>query len=137
MSKDCRISIVALGERRFARGYYIYAGSAFAPGGLRARLRRHCTGGRRHWHIDYLRAHSDLLQIWWTGDTRTREHDWALELADWLGDSPVDGFGAGDSPLPSHLFFTSGRPDFAVFRRRVLRAHNRHAPLHCTVLDFT
>ncbi|MDH3452172.1 MAG: GIY-YIG nuclease family protein, partial [Gammaproteobacteria bacterium] len=106
MSKDCRISIGALGERRFARGYYIYAGSAFAPGGLRARLRRHCTGGRRHWHIDYLRAHSDLLQIWWTGDTRTREHDWALELADWLGDSPVDGFGAGDSPLPSHLFFT-------------------------------
>ena len=127
-----QIIVGALGARHFERGYYVYAGSAFAPGGLRARLRRHRDGGPRHWHIDYLRAHTELQQIWWTSDARAREHDWAVALAAWLGDSPLRGFGASDSPLPSHLFFAAQRPDFAVFRRRLLRRHGNHAPLHCT-----
>ena len=129
MPKNRRISIGALGEHRFARGYYVYVGSAFGSGGLRARLRRHCNGGRRFWHVDHLRRHSELVQIWWTVDPQVREHDWAAIFADWLGDSPIPGFGASDSPLSSHLFFTTGRPDFAEFQHRVLHAHHRHAPL--------
>ncbi len=37
-------------------GVYAYVGSAWGPGGLAARLRRHlCRGARRlWWHIDYL-----------------------------------------------------------------------------------
>ena len=132
MPTNRRLTVGALGEQRFARGYYVYAGSAFAPGGLRARLHRHCNGGRRHWHIDYLRAQSELVQIWWTRDPRSRERDWALALADWLGESPVPGFGASDSPLPSHLFYTPVRPGFAPFRRRILSRHRDHVPLHCT-----
>lgn len=126
-----RLRVGALGEQQFARGYYVYVGSAFSAGGLRARLHRHCTGGRRHWHIDYLRAEAELAQVWWTGDRQTREHAWAAILADWLGDSPVRGFGASDSPLPSHLFFAMTRPDFVRFRDRVLSRYHDHAPLRC------
>ncbi len=37
-------------------GVYAYVGSAFGPGGLAARLRRHLCGERRRlwWHIDWL-----------------------------------------------------------------------------------
>ena len=36
-------------------GWYIYAGSARGPGGIRARLARHLRSGKRaHWHIDHL-----------------------------------------------------------------------------------
>ncbi len=37
-------------------GVYAYVGSAFGPGGLAARLRRHLCGARRRlwWHIDRL-----------------------------------------------------------------------------------
>jgi len=50
-----------VGRRLLARlepGVYIYVGSAWGPGGLRARLCRHLYGrrGRVHWHIDYLAA---------------------------------------------------------------------------------
>ena len=129
-----RLNVGALGEQHFARGYYIYAGSAFAAGGLRARVYRHCTGGRRHWHIDYLRVHAEVAQVWWTDDPRSREQAWVTALADWLGESPVPGFGASDSPLPSHLFYATARPDFAEFQRRILSRHRDHAPLRC--LEF-
>jgi Uri superfamily endonuclease len=134
LPKKCRIAVGALGEREFVRGYYVYAGSAFAAGGLRARLLRHWSGGRNHWHVDYLRARSELIQIWWTDDPRPRERDWALTLTRWLGDSPVTGFGASDSPLASHLFYSPDRPGFAAFRRRVLNGHVGHGPVHCADL---
>ena len=36
-------------------GWYVYAGSARGPGGIRARAGRHLRRGKRpHWHIDYL-----------------------------------------------------------------------------------
>jgi len=39
----------------FGAGYYIYAGSANGPGGLRARLRRHFRREKQaHWHVDEL-----------------------------------------------------------------------------------
>jgi len=38
-----------------APGWYVYAGNAHGPGGIRARLRRHLRSGKtRHWHIDDL-----------------------------------------------------------------------------------
>ncbi|BES82251.1 hypothetical protein PABY_18180 [Pyrodictium abyssi] len=45
-------------EARLGPGAYAYVGSAWGPGGLRARLCRHLYGrrGRMHWHIDYLAA---------------------------------------------------------------------------------
>ena len=37
-------------------GFYLYVGSAFGPGGVRARVSRHYRKTKQHhWHIDYLR----------------------------------------------------------------------------------
>lgn len=53
-----------------APGWYVYAGSACGPGGIRARLARHFRPDKRaHWHIDQL-----------TGSTRVRV--WASVLPD-------------------------------------------------------
>jgi len=38
-------------------GWYAYAGSAYGPGGIRARLRRHFRHDKKlHWHVDHLTA---------------------------------------------------------------------------------
>lgn len=40
-------------------GWYAYAGSAYGPGGLKARLARHERKKKRlHWHIDRLTVHA-------------------------------------------------------------------------------
>ena len=44
-------------------GWYVYAGSAKGPGGLRARLKRHLqTEKKMHWHIDQLTTAASSLQ---------------------------------------------------------------------------
>lgn len=43
-----------------APGWFIYAGSAHGPGGVRRRLSRHFRPDKKiHWHIDHLTARSD------------------------------------------------------------------------------
>ena len=51
------LQIGKIGDTTFPAGSYIYLGSALGPGGIRARLGRHISGGTSHpyWHIDYLR----------------------------------------------------------------------------------
>ena len=48
---------------RFAApGSYVYAGSAYGPGGLAARLRRHMWPKKTmHWHIDKLTVKADAM----------------------------------------------------------------------------
>ncbi|NIP37734.1 MAG: GIY-YIG nuclease family protein, partial [Candidatus Dadabacteria bacterium] len=51
-----RVQVGRLGKIYIQPGYYIYVGSAFGPGGVRARVSRHFRKTKRsHWHIDYLR----------------------------------------------------------------------------------
>ncbi len=58
------IRVGKLGEFGFANGHYCYVGSAFGPGGLRARLRHHARpAARPHWHIDYLRRYMTLRGV--------------------------------------------------------------------------
>ncbi|MBE0698753.1 MAG: DUF123 domain-containing protein, partial [Anaerolineaceae bacterium] len=50
------IRVGRLGEIVFPAGDYIYLGSAWGPGGLRARLAHHVRiASSPHWHIDWLR----------------------------------------------------------------------------------
>lgn len=45
-------------------GTYLYAGSAWGPGGIRARVLRHARRGKaRHWHIDSLTEVADLAVV--------------------------------------------------------------------------
>ena len=65
-----RIQIGRCGSLAVRPGWYVYVGSAFGPGGLRARLRHHCRLAERpHWHIDYLRR---ALRPSWSGIATTR-----------------------------------------------------------------
>lgn len=46
---------IARRQASFAPGTYVYAGSAYGPGGLRARLSRHFRRDKKlHWHVDRL-----------------------------------------------------------------------------------
>ena len=100
-------------DRRGARvvalppGIYVYVGSAWGPGGLRARIYRHVGLTRRrrlHWHIDrllasqYVKPIAALYAVGCKGERST---------ATLLGKvyEAVPGFGASDDPANNtHLY---------------------------------
>lgn len=92
------IAVGRLGVENFAAGTYAYVGSAFGPGGLRARLRRHVGGSDTlHWHIDYVRAIAEVRAVWYCATGERLECRWSQTLAALVGtDVPMRGFGASD-----------------------------------------
>ena len=113
LNRSRRIRIGCLGILELQPGYYIYVGSAFGPGGLRARTGRHRKKrGPRHWHIDYLKPWVDLTEIWFTHDPVKREHQWAEALlAEADSFTPLPGFGSSDCKCPTHLVYSPSKPD--------------------------
>ncbi|MFQ5628965.1 MAG: DUF123 domain-containing protein [bacterium] len=122
------IQIGRLGEIHTQKGYYIYIGSAFGPGGVRARVNRHLRiTDFRHWHIDYLRPFVQILEVWYSHDQVRREHQWAEIFGLTPGlDIPLNGFGASDCRCPAHLFFAEVPFSLEIFRSRICRAFPRH-----------
>jgi len=108
---DAVIRVGRLGDLRLQSGFYVYVGSALGSGGVRARLAHHMRPAERpHWHIDYLRPHTTLEQIWFTYDRKSPEHDWARCFAGMRGASmPLAGFGSSDCDCKTHLFFFERR----------------------------
>ena len=122
LARPVVLDVGRLGRVALAPGYYVYVGSAFGPGGLRARLRRHWAGsGRRHWHVDYLRAVTRPVAAWYQAQQASREHDWAAALARGRGLQPVPGFGCTDCRCESHLYHAVKLPSYDAFRRRLGR----------------
>ncbi|NNG01060.1 MAG: GIY-YIG nuclease family protein [Desulfobacteraceae bacterium] len=101
------ITIGKLGKIGFSGGWYAYVGSAFGPGGLRARISRHYRREKTlHWHIDYLREKSEVTEAWITTDDQRLEHRWAGILAAGpFSGTPVRKFGSSDCRCISHLFY--------------------------------
>ena len=126
------IQIGRLGKLELRRGFYVYVGSAFGPGGVRARLRHHLTRATRpHWHIDYLRPATRLLEIWYSHDEAIHEHAWAEGIRRMRSAStPLPGFGSSDCRCPSHLSFHTKRPSRRSLRRALRRSLPRNAVLH-------
>ena len=125
------IRVGKLGKFDFPAGYYVYVGSAFGPGGLAGRLNRHVrltqdlpARKRLHWHIDYLRQHTQLTEVWYSShdasreDIRaSREHIWASLASQLPGATvPVPRFGASDCHCQSHLFRFFNPPNWAGFQ---------------------
>lgn len=110
VDRDRRIVVGSLGALDVSAGRYVYVGSAFGPGGVRARVVRHARGdGRRHWHVDHLRAIAALEEVWVSLGERRLECAWARDLADRPdADRPFAGFGSSDCPCETHLFFVEG-----------------------------
>ena len=125
-------SVGKLGQMEGAKGYWIYVGSACGPGGLGARLRHHLKPSHRfHWHLDYIKAALQPLEIWATTDPEKREHAWASVFWGLRGSScPMVGFGATDCTCRSHLIHRARRPGFAYFRGRVRKQFPDHGPLY-------
>lgn len=80
-----------------APGWYIYAGSARGPGGIRARLARHFrTDKRHHWHIDQLTSAIDV-QLWAIAKPDGHECDLVRQLNKTkLFHTACVGFGSSD-----------------------------------------
>jgi histidyl-tRNA synthetase len=86
------------------KGLYFYGGSAFGPGGLKARLARHIRPKNSlHWHIDHLTKAGRIFSIGALeqgSECRLVEH--ALSLPD--ARVPLPGFGSSDCrDCASHL----------------------------------
>jgi Uri superfamily endonuclease len=133
--RRARLRIGRLGVLQTLPGFYVYVGSALGPGGVAARVRHHQRpAARPHWHIDYLRARADLVEVWHVHGTRCREHRWA-SIVSGLRDAtvPLRGFGASDCNCVSHLFRFDERPSVRVFRGTLRRVAPGHAPLRVTM----
>lgn len=115
------LTIGKLGTFCFPAGHYLYTGSALGPGGLAARLARHCRiDKKKHWHIDYLRSVGRLEQVWsWIG-AEPAECQWAAAALRLPGAKiPAPRFGASDCRCPAHLFHYPQRPDPRAFAQAV------------------
>ena len=110
------IRVGRLGEFRFPAGWYLYAGSALGPGGLKARLARHLrrVGNEKqtHWHIDYLRERATWGGAWGRASGKREECAWASALCRLPGARiEVPGFGASDCRCAGHLVHLPALPD--------------------------
>jgi Uri superfamily endonuclease len=107
-----------LGQISFAPGYYIYVGSARGPGGVKARVSRHCRALKpSRWHIDYLGKIMRPVWAWIRYDPNHLEHRWARMVSEMPHVSSIKRFGCSDCKCPTHLFHTTAIPDFDGFKR--------------------
>jgi Uri superfamily endonuclease len=107
-------------------GHYVYVGSAFGAGGVRARVGHHLGYSVRPlWNIDHVRRAMVIRNVWYTHDAVQREHAWAkavfYEVLD--GAVVVPKFGAWDCVkwgltrrCPTHFFHYPRPPSWSAFR---------------------
>ena len=112
LENNQNIQIGKLGRFKFPKGYYIYVGSAFGPGGLNARLTHHFKPAvKPHWHIDYIKKKAVITNIRIDESGIRLEHQWASILQERKDATiPVPKFGASDCKCASHLFHFQDMP---------------------------
>ncbi len=127
MDRERTLTIGALGDVHFSPGFYLYVGSAMRN--LSVRVARHRRDGRKrpHWHIDYLRESTTFVDTYAIREPWRRETDIVATLRP-LAAGDVPGFGASDSPLPSHLLYFRNDPrPTEAFQKEILRLR-RYGP---------
>ncbi len=102
------IQIGKLGVIDFARGFYMYVGSAL--NGIGRRLLRHLRNEKnKFWHIDYLltNRYVNIEQVYYIESDKKIE----CQIAEKVGTmaESVEGFGSSDCRCRSHLFFVGNR----------------------------
>ncbi|OAZ13426.1 hypothetical protein TH15_10330 [Thalassospira profundimaris] len=115
---------LTLQNKRFAgitlaKGTYLYCGSANGPGGIAARVIRHCkTTKKPHWHVDELTSNgagrvTSVLVVPGGDECELRA---ALHEPD--TQVPVPGFGSSDCiDCVSHLVITQDDDISALFTK--------------------
>jgi Uri superfamily endonuclease len=99
--------------QRLSPGFYAYCGSAKGPGGLSARVRRHMRRDKKiHWHVDYLTAVEEIVQVGVQVDGS--ECELVGRLLTTPGTHvPIQGFGSSDCAVcTAHLVQLNRRSAF-------------------------
>lgn len=107
LKEDTYIPIGNLGERFFAKGFYLYVGSAMQS--LSRRVQRHFRKAKKkHWHIDFLLPFLEDLRAFPIQSSENLECALARELR--RISQEVPSFGSSDCSCPSHLFHMPQSP---------------------------
>ncbi|WP_338187836.1 GIY-YIG nuclease family protein [Thalassospira tepidiphila] len=88
-----------------AKGTYLYCGSANGPGGIAARVKRHCKADKKpHWHVDELTSNGAGRVVSVLVVPGGDECELRARLQDQSKPVPVPGFGSSDCvSCVSHL----------------------------------
>ena len=112
LARPLALRETALGPRDLAAGRYAYCGSAYGPGGLGARLRRHLRPDKAlRWHVDHLTAAGRIFALGLAPAGRE------CALVEGLGRQagitlPLAGFGSSDcTRCRAHLLRIERRSD--------------------------
>lgn len=117
---DRTLDVGRLGSADFPRGYYLYAGSAFGPGGIISRVRRHFSQQKKcHWHIDALTLTMTPLECWYHAGQERLECLWSAALDELHDAVPLAGFGSSDCHCHTHLHYFSRKPDRQALGRHL------------------
>ena len=110
LTQDTLIKIGSLADHHFLTGHYVYVGSAL--NGLMSRLRHHLKiNTRSHWHVDYLRHHAFITDIWYAYSSNRMECLWSSLLINASkAKTPIIGFGSSDCKCRTHLTFFLEKP---------------------------
>ncbi|MEE2995786.1 MAG: GIY-YIG nuclease family protein [Pseudomonadota bacterium] len=102
------LPILRLNNPSLDCGTYVYAGSAYGPGGIRARVSRHLRIEKKpHWHVDYLSTcvACARVEVFPGGN----ECDLVLDLLRLGGDTPISAYGSTDCKFcEAHLVRLAG-----------------------------
>ena len=109
LPRPVRLSFQSIKPRVLLSGEYIYAGSAWGPGGIRARVKRHMKRGkRRHWHVDDLTEAANAILPFAVPGGYECDLVRSLLAQDQFSVS-VRGFGSSDcNRCDSHLLVAAG-----------------------------
>ncbi|OSQ39912.1 hypothetical protein TMES_06625 [Thalassospira mesophila] len=117
VNEDVQLAPKQFAGRVIARGQYLYCGSANGPGGIAARVKRHCANDKKpHWHIDALTTAPVGKVISVLAVPGGNECDLCTCLRDkFLLSVPVAGFGSSDcASCPAHLLAVPGDASVVV-----------------------
>jgi len=108
LMRDRKIKIGSLGTVQFAKGFYLYVGSAKAN--LTQRIARHRSRRKKlFWHIDYLREYADFCAALPVRTNADLECDLARALKG-ISRWTIPAFGSSDCACESHLFGMADDP---------------------------
>ena len=138
LKRKVRCKVGSLGSVRFARGAYIYTGSARGKGSvsIHGRIERHLgRRSRSFWHIDYLLAANgcNIRAFIYSQTSRDLECEVNRRIQEMAHAAfPVQGFGSSDCACLSHLLYLPGyRIDQALTKAKNAYCSLRLKPRIC------
>jgi Uri superfamily endonuclease len=113
LPQTVHLTVGRLGTFDFPAGVYVYLGSAYGPGGLRARLAHHARiAVRPQWHLDYFRPYAQITGGFVAEGNSVGilplECAWSQQILRLPGARPAaPGFGSADCRrgCPTHLIW--------------------------------